>query len=85
MKVRPVQLQVRVASPELQQLWLNSGSDAHSNALNGVRRESLESQGCCRRLNMNYLVGLDEEYNLTIVDAMENFLVRTWNERHNVE
>ncbi|KAF2358365.1 hypothetical protein FHG87_010875 [Trinorchestia longiramus] len=31
---------------------------------------------------MRYLVGLDEECNQTVVDAMKNFLVHTWNTRH---
>ncbi|KAF2346027.1 hypothetical protein FHG87_023218 [Trinorchestia longiramus] len=28
---------------------------------------------------MRYLVGLDEECNITVVDAMKNFLVHAWN------
>ncbi|KAF2357831.1 hypothetical protein FHG87_011412 [Trinorchestia longiramus] len=30
---------------------------------------------------IRYLVGLDEECNMTIVDAMKGFLVHAWNER----
>ncbi|KAF2361485.1 hypothetical protein FHG87_007770, partial [Trinorchestia longiramus] len=28
-----------------------------------------------------YLVGLDEECNMTVVDAMKDFLVYAWNKR----
>ncbi|KAF2347117.1 hypothetical protein FHG87_022128 [Trinorchestia longiramus] len=28
---------------------------------------------------MRYLVGLNEECNMTVVDVMKNFLVHTWN------
>ncbi|KAF2356053.1 hypothetical protein FHG87_013189 [Trinorchestia longiramus] len=31
---------------------------------------------------MSYLVGLDEECNLTVVDATKNFLVHSWNKTH---
>ncbi|KAF2345889.1 hypothetical protein FHG87_023357 [Trinorchestia longiramus] len=30
---------------------------------------------------MRYLLGLDEECNMTVVDAMKNFLVHAWNKR----
>ncbi|KAF2346410.1 hypothetical protein FHG87_022835 [Trinorchestia longiramus] len=30
---------------------------------------------------MRYLVGLDEECNMTVVDAMKDFLVDAWNKR----
>ncbi|KAF2348670.1 hypothetical protein FHG87_020575 [Trinorchestia longiramus] len=30
---------------------------------------------------MRYLVGLDEECNMTVVDAMKDFLVHAWNKR----
>ncbi|KAF2347392.1 hypothetical protein FHG87_021854 [Trinorchestia longiramus] len=30
---------------------------------------------------MRYLVGLDEECNMTVVDAMKDFLVYAWNKR----
>ncbi|KAF2352684.1 hypothetical protein FHG87_016562 [Trinorchestia longiramus] len=30
---------------------------------------------------MRYLVGLDEECNTTVVDAMNDFLVHVWNKR----
>ncbi|KAF2363722.1 hypothetical protein FHG87_005523 [Trinorchestia longiramus] len=30
---------------------------------------------------MRYLVGLDEECNMTVVDAMEDFLVHAWNKQ----
>ncbi|KAF2355316.1 hypothetical protein FHG87_013928 [Trinorchestia longiramus] len=31
--------------------------------------------------DMRYLVGLDEECNMTVVDAMKDFLVHAWNKR----
>ncbi|KAF2350197.1 hypothetical protein FHG87_019049 [Trinorchestia longiramus] len=31
---------------------------------------------------MRYLVGLDEECNMTVVDAMKNFLMHAWNKQH---
>ncbi|KAF2358938.1 hypothetical protein FHG87_010303 [Trinorchestia longiramus] len=30
---------------------------------------------------MRYLVGLDEECNMTVVDAMKDFLLHAWNKR----
>ncbi|KAF2361622.1 hypothetical protein FHG87_007615 [Trinorchestia longiramus] len=30
-------------------------------------------------LGMRYLVGLDKECNMTVVDALKNFLVHAWN------
>ncbi|KAF2344105.1 hypothetical protein FHG87_025140, partial [Trinorchestia longiramus] len=30
---------------------------------------------------MRYLVGLDEECNMIVVDAMKDFLVHAWNKR----
>jgi hypothetical protein len=33
-------------------------------------------------LGLSYLVGLDEECNLRVVDAMKNFLVKAWRKRH---
>ncbi|KAF2345856.1 hypothetical protein FHG87_023388 [Trinorchestia longiramus] len=30
---------------------------------------------------MRYLVGLDEECNMTVVDAVKDFLVHAWNKR----
>ncbi|KAF2350070.1 hypothetical protein FHG87_019174 [Trinorchestia longiramus] len=39
-------------------------------------------QGVLKRtLGMRYLVGLDEECNMTVVDAMKDFLVYAWNKR----
>jgi hypothetical protein len=32
-------------------------------------------------LGVSYLVGLDEECNLMVVDAMKNFLVKAWRNR----
>ncbi|KAF2344659.1 hypothetical protein FHG87_024587 [Trinorchestia longiramus] len=32
--------------------------------------------------SMRYLVGVDEECNTTVVEAVKNFLVHAWNKRH---
>ncbi|KAF2348245.1 hypothetical protein FHG87_021000 [Trinorchestia longiramus] len=33
------------------------------------------------RISRGYLVGLDKECNMTVVDAMKDFLVHAWNKR----
>ncbi|KAF2352846.1 hypothetical protein FHG87_016401 [Trinorchestia longiramus] len=33
-------------------------------------------------LGFRYLVGLDEEFNMTVVDAVKNVLVHAWTKRH---
>ncbi|KAF2344406.1 hypothetical protein FHG87_024838 [Trinorchestia longiramus] len=47
-----------------------------------VRIEHMENKRCVEEdSGMRYLVGLDEECNMTVVNAMKYFLVHAWNKR----
>ncbi|KAF2343512.1 hypothetical protein FHG87_025732 [Trinorchestia longiramus] len=57
----------------------NPGPSAHKQIRSPVDQAGTPVDQA-RTAGMRYLVGLDEKCNMTLVDAMKDFLVHAWNE-----